>query len=229
MASMTMRDAVDLNKRARKVLASDPRIENLDYVDELSRISAVVLRRLRDAEGGGGPAEGNLGNALLIRGEAKLRMAQAIVVYGPGEGSGEDAILRECEEILVRAGRSFRSVLRESQDDTRALLAWGKALSIRGEASMSPSGDRAAALRLYEAAEEKFRALIDIDPNRVSSMVSAADAALKVYKLAGPEAKKAALARARATYIEVLRLSAGNVEASRGLDLCEQLRVTGSG
>lgn len=230
IASMTMRDAVDMNKKARKILATDPRIENLDYVDELSRISALVLKRFRESEGAGGPAEGNLGNALLIRGEAKLRMAQAIVVYGPGEGSGEDAILKECEEILVRAGRSFRSVLRERQDDTRALLAWGKALSIRGEASMSPSGDRAVALRLYEAAEEKFRALMEIEPNRVGSMISAADAALKVYRLSSDlDVRQSALSRARATYIEVLRLSAGNVEASRGLDVCEQLRMTGSG
>ena len=224
-AYLTMREAVNMNKRARRVLATRPDIEDLAYLENLLKISTAALVRLRDEEGAGGAAEGNLGNAYLIRGEAKLRIAQSIVVYGVGVEGSEEQALVECDRILVSAGRCFRAVLRSNPSDTRALQAWGKALSVRAEAAMAPTGDRETAVRLYEAAEEKYRAQLEIDPSRVSAILSAADIAFRVAKImrVNDDVRRASLGRARIGYIEALRLDGSNTDASRGLDMCEQM------
>ena len=100
-------------------------------------------------------AIGQLGNTYLLHGELKLRISRQLRRllsrsddFGTGRQSSslEDAlpnrdriatllgnVCEECEELLVEAGRKYRTALAIDGNDLRALYNWGLALSFRAQ------------------------------------------------------------------------------------------------
>lgn len=69
----------------------------------------------------------------------------------------------EAVGLLTRAGEIFRRVLEVDGWSSRALVNWGKALVGRAELAV----DRSAATKLYNAAIDKFEAVLEEDPGMV--------------------------------------------------------------
>lgn len=95
----------------------------------------------------------------------------------------------EASTLLTRAGEIFRRVLEVDGWSSRALVNWGKAMVGRAELS----ADTAAAIKLYNAAIDKFEAVLEEDPGMV---VAKYRCALAMQGLAGlnPDGLKAAAA-----------------------------------
>uniref|UniRef100_A0A383VRZ9 Uncharacterized protein n=1 Tax=Tetradesmus obliquus TaxID=3088 RepID=A0A383VRZ9_TETOB len=140
-------------------------------------------------------ALGNLGNALLAQGELKkglldeLRLSAAAGGLGAGLGGpaaaaaqslqlAEGRLRSEAVGLLTRAGEIFRRVLEVDGWSSRALVNWGKALVGRAELAI----DASAATKLYNAAIDKFEAVLEEDPELV---VAKYRCALAMQGLAG--------------------------------------------
>jgi hypothetical protein len=84
----------------------------------------------------------------------------------------------EAVGLLTRAGEIFRRVLEVDGWSSRALVNWGKALVGRAELAL----DVTAATKLYNAAIDKFEAVLEEDPGLV---VAKYRCALAMQGLAG--------------------------------------------
>jgi hypothetical protein len=99
-----------------------------------------------------------------------LTKLHAAVIYVPCRS--------EAVGLLTRAGEIFRRVLEVDGWSSRALVNWGKALVGRAELA----ADAAAATKLYNAAIDKFEAVLEEDPGLV---VAKYRCALAMQGLAG--------------------------------------------
>lgn len=90
----------------------------------------------------------------------------------------------EASVLLTRAGEIFRRVLEVDGWSSRALVNWGKAMVGRAELAVEQS----AAIKLYNAAIDKYEAVLEEDPGLV---VAKYRCALAMQGLAGlnPSAK----------------------------------------
>ncbi|GBG89536.1 hypothetical protein CBR_g49326 [Chara braunii] len=173
-------------------------------------------------------AMGHLANAFLAHGELKLRVCQECraLIQGldaqrPGEGGSGPKWARgrdrekelekerlsttmndsaaESEELLIEAGRKFKTVLSQDKRDVRALHNWGLALCFRAElaAENFGKGDIQTADKLYQAGIEKFEAMLTVDPKQPngigasSSSGSAGSSALVIVPNAGTSTQNA--------------------------------------
>lgn len=84
----------------------------------------------------------------------------------------------ESSTLLTRAGEIFRRVLEVDGWSSRALVNWGKAMVARAELAL----DTEAATKLYNAAIDKFEAVLEEDPGLV---VAKYRCALAMQGLAG--------------------------------------------
>eukprot|EP00879_Flechtneria_rotunda_P007727 GHRR01008100.1.p1 GENE.GHRR01008100.1~~GHRR01008100.1.p1 ORF type:complete len:494 (+),score=215.03 GHRR01008100.1:203-1483(+) len=121
-------------------------------------------------------ALGNLGNALLAQGELKKALLDELRLSASQEGLGLAALagaqsleladmhLRsEASALLTRAGEIFRRVLEVDGWSSRALVNWGKAMVGRAELAV----DQQAAKKLYNAAIDKYEAVLEEEPGMV--------------------------------------------------------------
>jgi len=160
------------------------------------------------AEGGGrtaASAHGNCGNALLER--ARLVLRPALPGAAP---SADDA--RIAEELLVLAGRSFRSALQASPGEGRgrALQQWGTALALRGR--MLAPDTPADGAQLFAAAAEKFAAAAALPQPPAGSHASlgAALAERAACLGRGSPGRRAALSEAVRALEEAVRREPGD-------------------
>ncbi|KAG6540819.1 hypothetical protein Mapa_017797 [Marchantia paleacea] len=129
-------------------------------------------------------AMGYWGNTLLVHGELKLKLSQQLRSMIPSSNSsysttraraGRDDqresleftlqnVCEECEELLVDAGRKYRTALTLDRADMRALYNWGLALCYRGQLIADEGGERAIqdADKVYLAAIDKFEAMLGL-------------------------------------------------------------------
>lgn len=129
-------------------------------------------------------AMGYWGNTLLVHGELKLKLSQQLRSMIPSSNSsysmtraraGRDEqresleltlqnVCEECEELLVDAGRKYRTALTLDRADMRALYNWGLALCYRGQLIADEGGERAIqdADKVYLAAIDKFEAMLGL-------------------------------------------------------------------
>lgn len=126
-------------------------------VDNALQETALLLSKAVELKPMSLLAMGQLGNTYLLHGELKLKVSRELRArlwrsnaslfeedyYSKGlDGracSKEELasvlinVCQECEELLVEAGRKYRSALSIDGDDMRALYNWGLALSFRAQ------------------------------------------------------------------------------------------------
>lgn len=144
-------DGRALYKEALKVL--EGKLE-IGIAENLFQQSIEILERAVSRSPGMREIEAmeECGNALFGFGEMKLRSVQDFgsLLWGSGrqaldirewpEGGNEEnleifigELAQDCEDLLVQAGRMYRSVLSVQPGHGKALLNWGLALSFRAE------------------------------------------------------------------------------------------------
>lgn len=175
-------EANALLKQARETLKNrgdEGDVENALQEAALLLLKAVELKPMSLL------AMGQLGNTYLLHGELKLNVSRELRArlwrsnaslfeedyYSKGlDGqacSKEELasvlinVCQECEELLVEAGRKYRSALSIDGDDMRALYNWGLALSFRAQL-IADIGPEAAldADKVFLAAIDKFDAMM---------------------------------------------------------------------
>uniref|UniRef100_A0A7C9APE5 Uncharacterized protein n=1 Tax=Opuntia streptacantha TaxID=393608 RepID=A0A7C9APE5_OPUST len=171
--------ADDLLKQAKQCLKD----KNDELAEEMLHESAKLLSQAIAMKPMSLLAIGQLGNTYLLHGELKLRISRQLRRllsrsddFGTGRQSSslEDAlpnrdriatllvnVCEECEELLVEAGRKYRTALAIDGNDLRALYNWGLALSFRAQL-IADIGPEAAldADQLFLAAIDKFDAMM---------------------------------------------------------------------
>ncbi|GAX74132.1 hypothetical protein CEUSTIGMA_g1581.t1 [Chlamydomonas eustigma] len=179
---------------------------------------------------------GNLGNALLARGELKKAYLDALM-SGPTPGNAQEAevqraaessIRAEASTVLTKAGEMFKKVLELEGWSSRALVNWGRAMALRAELAE----DADLATQLYNSALDKFEAVLEEDPNMVTAKYRAA---MTMLAMTGrefyPIRQAAALLRDASLYFRDVAAAAGpDADAVRdaardAVQICEvQLR-----
>ncbi|CAL1362277.1 unnamed protein product [Linum trigynum] len=193
-------------------------------------------------------AVGQLGNTYLLHGELKLKISrelratlstwgplsfenQGSVSVGPNELKRKDKLVEiltnvceECEELLVEAGRKYRTALSIDGNDMRALYNWGLALTFRAQL-IADIGPEAAfdADKLFLAATDKFDAMMS------KSNVHAPDALFRWglvlqqrsrLRPANSKEKVKLLQQAKRLYEDALRMDSDNVQVREALSTC---------
>lgn len=147
-------EANALLKQARETLKSRG---NEGDAENALQETALLLSKAIELKPMSLLAMGQLGNTYLLHGELKLKVSRELRArlwrsnaslfeedyYSKGlDGqacSKEELasvlinVCQECEELLVEAGRKYRSALSIDGDDMRALYNWGLALSFRAQ------------------------------------------------------------------------------------------------
>jgi hypothetical protein len=152
-------------------------------------------------------ALGNLGNALLARGELKKGLCEELAASLAAAGAGAPwqeaeamgrtlAQLRaEAATLLTSAGELFRRALEAEGWSSRALVNWGRAMCLRAELAEAPE----AVEKLYRAAIDKFEAVLEEEPGMVPAKFRCALAmkglAAAVAAAGGPGGSRAAQAQ----------------------------------
>ncbi|KAK9131751.1 hypothetical protein Scep_011279 [Stephania cephalantha] len=177
-------EATDLLKKAREYLKGEVDEANADVV--LYK-SARILSRAIAMKPLSLLAVGQLGNTYLLHGELKLRISRNLrTVLSRTDSLPKEEISRiqvkglddqvmsrdavasilvdvceECEELLVAAGRRYKTALSIDGNDARALYNWGLALYYRAQliADIGP-GAAFDADKVYLAAIDKFDAMM---------------------------------------------------------------------
>lgn len=174
--TQNVHDGAQLLKRAREYLRNEVDEEMAEVVLYKSAellSSAVALKPMSLL------AVGQLGNALLLHGQLKLKISRdmrSFLSRNNGQrpnfsrsrnssvtkevpSSDFVSACEECEELLVEAGRNYRIALSIDGSDTRSLYNWGIALYYRAEL-IADVGPEAAleADQVYLAAIDKFDA-----------------------------------------------------------------------
>ncbi|KAH7669176.1 TPR-like protein [Dioscorea alata] len=178
--NLLVKEASDLIKQARQCFmgqADEERVDSILYRSASLLSTAVAIKPMSLL------AVGQLGNTYLLHGELKLKYSRELRTMlarnDDSEGhrwrykrldapvqSREEAasvlidMCEECEELLIEAGRKYRSALSIDGNDVRALYNWGLALSFRAQL-IADIGPEAAfdADRVYLAAIDKFDAM----------------------------------------------------------------------
>ncbi|KAF6141415.1 hypothetical protein GIB67_021231 [Kingdonia uniflora] len=176
--------ATDLLKQARECLkgtVDEERAEVILYKSARLLSRAIAMKPMSLL------AVGQLGNTYLLHGELKLRISRELRTLFSSTGPiswdkgrrvqlkglyngtmSQDKIAsvlvdvcEECEELLVEAGRKYKTALAIDGSDVRALYNWGLALSFRAQliADIGP-GAAFDADKVYLAAIDKFDAMM---------------------------------------------------------------------
>jgi len=134
-------------------------------------------------------AVGQWGNALLVHGELKLKLSQQLrsLLLARDDSFGDKGqkwqfdelrlamteretiaetlleVCEECDQLLVEAGRKYRTALSLDKHDVRSLYNWGLALCFRARLT-EEGGEEAVkdADKIYLAAIDKFEAMMGI-------------------------------------------------------------------
>lgn len=134
-------------------------------------------------------AVGQWGNALLVHGELKLKLSQQLrsLLLSRDDSFGEKGqkwqfdelklavteretiaetiqeVCEECDQLLVEAGRKYRTALLLDKHDVKSLYNWGLALCFRARLT-EEGGEEAVkdADKIYLAAIDKFEAMMGI-------------------------------------------------------------------
>eukprot|EP00775_Hariotina_reticulata_P004825 gene4825-5073_t len=136
-------------------------------------------------------ALGNLGNALLAQGELKkalldeLQLSVAQGGLGLGSGAAQSLELAEARLSWLTENDKeiFRRVLEIDGWSSRALVNWGKAMVGRAELA----AEQTAAVKLYNAAIDKFEAVLEEDPGMVVARYRCALAMLGLAAVLGTQ------------------------------------------
>ncbi|KAM0942269.1 putative tetratricopeptide-like helical domain superfamily [Dioscorea sansibarensis] len=178
--NLLVMEASDLIKQARQSFmgqADDERVDSILYRSASLLSTAVAMKPMNLL------AVGQLGNTYLLHGELKLKYSRELRLMlarsydseghrwrskkldAPVQRREEVAsvlidVCEECEELLIEAGRKYRSALSIDGNDVRALYNWGLALSFRAQL-IADIGPEAAfdADKVYLAAIDKFDAM----------------------------------------------------------------------
>ncbi|WOK94848.1 hypothetical protein Cni_G03553 [Canna indica] len=182
--NQSVKEASELLRKARvymKSQADEAEADTLLYRSAKLLSTAVSLKPMSLL------AIGQLGNTYLLHGELKLKISRelrALLSKSDANLNEKIRVLRlkkldvqilrrenvasvltdvceECEELLVEAGRKYRTALTIDQSDVRALYNWGLALSYRAQLIADIGPEAAAdADKVYMAAIDKFDAIV---------------------------------------------------------------------
>lgn len=157
-----------------------------DSAEHALHKSAVLLTKAIDMRPMSLLAVGQLGNTYLLHGELKLRKSRKLrsrlvrmesmafeEMEVPHNGFDDPLVNKdriistlmkvceECEGLLIKAGRTYKTALSIDANDVRALYNWGLALSFRAQliADIGPSAARDAD-QIFMAAIDKFNAMM---------------------------------------------------------------------
>ncbi|CAM6103979.1 unnamed protein product [Calypogeia fissa] len=187
-------------------------------------------------------AVGQLGNTLLVHGQLKLKLSQQLrsmlpsrkanSAAAPPAGREQDSmevtlqeVCEECEELLVDAGRKFRTALSVDKSDVRALYNWGLALCYRAQLIAEEGGERAMqdADKVYLAAIDKFEAMLGISQDYVSGALLNWGLAMRDrarLREMGDKDRVQLLLQAKELFQDAVRLDPNNGQARGALAVC---------
>ncbi|XP_051128632.1 uncharacterized protein LOC127249731 [Andrographis paniculata] len=227
---------------------STRRVDDANAEHALNK-SAVLLSKAIDMRPMSLLAVGQLGNTYLLHGELKLRKSRqlrsrlvrvdSMSVDGVGRTrnridhslSNKDKIVstlmnvcEECEELLIKAGRSYRMALSIDGNDIQALYNWGLALSFRGQliSDIGPTAARDAD-KVFMAAIDKFDAIMSKSNDYAPDALFRWGAALQHRSRLRPgrsQEKVKLLHQARQLYEDALYMDTGNTELQKALSSC---------
>ncbi|GLC43027.1 hypothetical protein PLESTM_001414800 [Pleodorina starrii] len=156
--------------------------EDYGLADTLIQSSIAAFTRASEQPSADTKALGNLGNALLARGELKAAYLEALR-SGPPPASlpestaqveAERAMTMEANALLTEAGVMFLRVLEQEGWSSRALVNWGRALVIRADLlaatpdGLTPGGPTLPVVaQLYTSAIDKFEGVLEGEPDMV--------------------------------------------------------------
>ncbi|KAG2443420.1 hypothetical protein HXX76_001778 [Chlamydomonas incerta] len=156
--------------------------EDYGLADSLIQSAVAAFTAAADLAPGDAKALGNLGNALLARGELKAAYLEALragpppATYAEAEAQrgAETAMTGEANALLTQAGLMFMKVLEMEGWSSRALVNWGRALVLRAdllaaapEGAAPGSAAAAAVAQLYTSAINKFEGVLEGEPDMV--------------------------------------------------------------
>ncbi|XP_074329348.1 uncharacterized protein LOC141666977 isoform X2 [Apium graveolens] len=193
-------------------------------------------------------AMGQLGNTYLLHGELKLKVSRELRArlwrsnaslfeedYYSNEQDGEACskeelasvlinVCQECEELLVEAGRKYRSALSIDGDDMRALYNWGLALSFRAQL-IADIGPEAAldADKVFLAAIDKFDAMMSKNNTHAPDALFRWGVALQQrsrLRTRNSREKVKLLQQAKRLYEDALDMDCDNLQVRKALVSC---------
>ncbi|GLI71314.1 hypothetical protein VaNZ11_016472 [Volvox africanus] len=154
--------------------------EDYGLADTLIQGAIAAFTRASEQPSADAKAMGNLGNALLARGELKaayletLRSgpAPATAAEATAQMDAERAMTLEANALLTEAGVMFLKVLEMDGWSSRALVNWGRALVIRADLlAATPDGLKPGSptlpvvAQLYISAIGKFEGVLEGEPD----------------------------------------------------------------
>jgi len=163
--------------------------ESLSNAEASFRQALQCFRAASQIDPSSAAAHGNQGNTLLAYSRLKMKLMDTLSATSDPrswQGGDSESILdelsKETSGLLIEAGRCFREVLALNSKDAKALLNWGNALCLR--ARMTVGQDVDSAHNLYDAAIEKFEAVLQLEPG-MAEVLKALGMAL--YDISGLE------------------------------------------
>ncbi|GIL62532.1 hypothetical protein Vafri_16747 [Volvox africanus] len=184
--------------------------EDYGLADTLIQGAIAAFTRASEQPSADAKAMGNLGNALLARGELKaayletLRAgpAPATAAEATAQMDAERAMTMEANALLTEAGVMFLKVLEMDGWSSRALVNWGRALVIRADLlAATPDGLKPGSptlpivAQLYTSAIGKFEGVLEGEPDMMPAKYRCALA------MGGMSRTKAAGSRERMTLL----------------------------
>lgn len=238
-------EANALLKQARESLKN--RGDESDVEDALQE-TALLLSKAVELKPMSLLAMGQLGNTYLLHGELKLKVSRELRArlwrsnaslfeedYYSNELDGQACskeelasvlinVCQECEELLVEAGRKYRSALAIDGDDMRALYNWGLALSFRAQL-IADIGPEAAldADKVFLAAIDKFDAMMSKSNTHAPDALFRWGVALQQrsrLRTRNSREKVKLLQQAKRLYEDALDMDSDNLQVRKALVSC---------
>lgn len=238
-------EANSLLKQARESLKN--RGDESDVEDALQE-TALLLSKAVELKPMSLLAMGQLGNTYLLHGELKLKVSRELRArlwrsnaslfeedYYSNELDGQACskeelasvlinVCQECEELLVEAGRKYRSALSIDGDDMRALYNWGLALSFRAQL-IADIGPEAAldADKVFLAAIDKFDAMMSKSNTHAPDALFRWGVALQQrsrLRTRNSREKVKLLQQAKRLYEDALDMDSDNLQVRKALVSC---------
>lgn len=195
-------------------------------------------------------AVGQWGNALLVHGELKLKLSQQLrgLLLSRDDSFGDKGqkwqfdelrlamteretmaetlqeVCEECDQLLVEAGRKYRTALSLDKHDVRSLYNWGLALCFRARL-IEEGGEEAVkdADKIYLAAIDKFEAMMGISqvyaPHALLNWGLALRNRSRMRPIGSKERTKL-LQQARQLFQEALRFNPDHAQAKAAIVSC---------
>ncbi|KAK1375308.1 Tetratricopeptide repeat superfamily protein [Heracleum sosnowskyi] len=238
-------EANTLLKQARESIKN--RGDERDVENALQE-TALILSKAVELKPMSLLAMGQLGNTYLLHGELKLKVSRELRArlwrsnaslfeedYYSNELDGQACskeelasvlinVCQECEELLVEAGRKYRSALSIDGDDMRALYNWGLALSFRAQL-IADIGPEAAldADKVFLAAIDKFDAMMSKSNTHAPDALFRWGVALQQrsrLRTRNSREKVKLLRQAKRLYEDALDMDSDNLQVRKALVSC---------